>query len=283
MKAFILFISIFVIAAEGVYSQWETKYTSIPFYEGVISGWMNFHKNKDDWENRIYYLDATSFNIMSNTYSNEVEYTYNFTPEEIAAGYNIYSLRADLTGDGVVEFYIMSAYGMSSNYRYGFKIIDLVNGTVIFQKNEAEYSYSTPAVWDIDNDKYLECSVKRTTYPIATYSYQVVFNTGCIILDAAPTGMIPAAFELKQNYPNPFNPLTTIEFNLGSSADVSLEVYDIKGSLVRTLINRHMEKGDHKVVWDGKNNSGVKASSGVYMYRIDTEAKTDIKKMIVLK
>jgi hypothetical protein len=283
MRAFILFVTILFLSCQGIYSQWSIKYTSVPFYDGVITGWMNFNKTDGDWENRLYYLDATSFNIMSADFSNEVQYSYNFTPEEITAGYQIYSLRADVTNDGIVDFYVMSAYGMASNYRYSFKILDITSGSTIFQRNEGNFSYSTPSVWDIDNNNILECSVVKKEWPTPTFFYQEVYSTHTDFVAFAPMGMEPLEFQLNQNYPNPFNPETTIEFNISKPSDVYLNIYDLKGSLIKTLVNRHMNEGNHKVVWDGTNNAGVKAASGMYVYSLNSGDLTDNKKMIILK
>jgi hypothetical protein len=283
MRALILFISIFIVSGQGIYSQWVIKYNSVPMYSGVVSGWMNFKKTQDVWENRLYFLDATSFNIMSANFSNEVEFTYTFTPEEIAAGYLIYSLRVDVTGDEIIDFYVMAAHGMASNYRKSFKIINIITGATIFERNDPAYSYSIPSVWDIDNDGILECSVAKSDYPAGTYTYQEVYNTGGFSVASVSDEMEPAAFLLKQNYPNPFNPLTTIEFNINTPSEVNLQIYDLQGGLVKTLIKRYMEIGSHRIIWDGTNETGAKAASGVYVYSLNTGEISDNKKMIVLK
>jgi hypothetical protein len=94
---------------------------------------------------------------------------------------------------------------------------------------------------------------------------------------------VPEDFELGQNYPNPFNPSTTINFGLPSETAVELRIYNIRGQVVNTLINKVMPAGYHEVVWDGKNSGGQPVSSGVYFYRIVTEQFSDSRKMIMLK
>ena len=78
-------------------------------------------------------------------------------------------------------------------------------------------------------------------------------------------------FVLKQNYPNPFNPSTTIEFTLPVAQRVILEIYDISGQLVKTLIDALKPAGIYKVDWDGTNEAGEQVASGVYFYRLRTE------------
>ncbi len=95
--------------------------------------------------------------------------------------------------------------------------------------------------------------------------------------------MIPDDFVLKQNYPNPFNPVTTISFDLPISSDVSLKVYSISGRLVRILLNENKNQGTHTIKWDGKNDNGIFAGSGIYFYKLKAGKKVLTRKMILLK
>jgi len=89
--------------------------------------------------------------------------------------------------------------------------------------------------------------------------------------------------ELIGNYPNPFNPETTIRFNLLKSDNVLLEVYNIKGQKVKTLVNKQLSNGHHQVVWNGKDEQNVLISSGIYFIRMSTSEHTEQKRMILLK
>ncbi|GAB4298462.1 MAG: hypothetical protein Kow0098_23730 [Ignavibacteriaceae bacterium] len=92
------------------------------------------------------------------------------------------------------------------------------------------------------------------------------------------------SFELSQNYPNPFNPSTKIRFSLPSSERVRLEVYDIRGSLVKTLIDsQEYQPGTYQVEWNGTDNLGRKVASGVYFTRIAAGKHTATRKMNLLK
>jgi hypothetical protein len=97
--------------------------------------------------------------------------------------------------------------------------------------------------------------------------------------------MLPVAYEsaLAQNYPNPFNPLTTIAFSLARDENVDLSIYDVRGSLVRELVDGRRERGIHRIVWDGVNSSGLQVASGVYFYKLVAGSFTDTKKMTILK
>ncbi|MCP4411805.1 MAG: T9SS type A sorting domain-containing protein, partial [Gammaproteobacteria bacterium] len=88
---------------------------------------------------------------------------------------------------------------------------------------------------------------------------------------------VPDKFILEQNYPNPFNPETKIPFVLSKRSHVVLEIYDILGKKVKTLFSGQMPSGDHKLLWNGRNNSGYQASSGTYFYRLKVGDKQLIR------
>lgn len=79
---------------------------------------------------------------------------------------------------------------------------------------------------------------------------------------------LPRMFTLEQNYPNPFNPSTTIQFEIGKRAKVSVVLFDATGKLVANLLDEQKESGVHTLRWDGKNTNGVSVSSGTYFYRL---------------
>ncbi|MCL1826863.1 MAG: choice-of-anchor J domain-containing protein, partial [Candidatus Cloacimonetes bacterium] len=93
----------------------------------------------------------------------------------------------------------------------------------------------------------------------------------------------PLATELVGNYPNPFNPETTIRFSVGKEGHVTLEVYNIKGQRVSTLIDHNMSVGTHDVVWEGKDDAGHPVSSGIYFYRMKSDDYQSVKRMILMK
>jgi hypothetical protein len=93
----------------------------------------------------------------------------------------------------------------------------------------------------------------------------------------------PTGFLLSQNYPNPFNPTTKIEFTLAKPGFVSLNIYDLLGRKVRTLVSEHLSSGYKSVLWDGRNDSGKDVASGIYFYRLKTEAFDKTMKMVMMK
>ncbi len=108
------------------------------------------------------------------------------------------------------------------------------------------------------------------------------------ILVTAPTAIqlnnaLPLAYQLKQNYPNPFNPSTTIEFSLPVSETVRLEIFNILGQSIRTLVNQKVSAGNHRFTWDGKNQQGQIVPSGIYIYRLRTDHFVQSKRMLLIR
>ena len=93
----------------------------------------------------------------------------------------------------------------------------------------------------------------------------------------------PETFALHQNYPNPFNPETNISYDLSKDGATSIAVYDMRGTLVKTLINGLQSSGYKSVQWNATNNQGEPVSAGVYLYKIQAGDFVDTKKMILLK
>jgi len=112
----------------------------------------------------------------------------------------------------------------------------------------------------------------------------------CVRTEQPPTsihqddgGALPASFTLLQNYPNPFNPVTTIEYNVPSRTQVTIEIFNMLGQRVRTLLNETKAAGWYRTEWNGTNESGQRVSTGVYLYRLTVGEIVQTKKMLMLK
>ncbi|OGC77685.1 MAG: hypothetical protein A2Z27_00980 [candidate division Zixibacteria bacterium RBG_16_50_21] len=97
------------------------------------------------------------------------------------------------------------------------------------------------------------------------------------------TAQLPKSFELNQNFPNPFNANTQIRFAVPKASHVRLDVFDILGRKVKTLVNENLTAGYKQVIWDGTNQNGDEVASGVYFYRIKSVDFATTKKMVLLK
>jgi len=140
------------------------------------------------------------------------------------------------------------------------------------QKDMTEYQIIDP------QDSDVELYMSDNTQPQIRYE-------GELSVDGALA--TPTTFKLAQNYPNPFNPTTVIEYNVESSGLVTLNVYDIMGRLVKTLVDNQFKvagnQSGYKAMWDGLDNKGHQVAAGVYIYRLQSGSMSQTNKMILLK
>ncbi len=162
--------------------------------------------------------------------------------------------------------------------------------TISYMAPEMDLVFSLPESCPID--------------PSAGISYEVdwLAFSGCVVVDSGvflftcpPPPGVPTGFNspvpeirvgsrmLRSNQPNPFNPSTEILVELEKSAETSLEVYNLQGELVRTLVKGRRDAGLNRVVWDGKNNRGRDMPSGTYFTRINVADRDETRKMILVK
>lgn len=95
--------------------------------------------------------------------------------------------------------------------------------------------------------------------------------------------VLPSQLSLYQNYPNPFNPSTTIRYSLPEQSDIRIDIYDILGRRVETLVQKEQPAGYHQVVWDGKDKNGKTVSTGIYFYKLHVNDYRESKAMILIK
>jgi hypothetical protein len=104
-----------------------------------------------------------------------------------------------------------------------------------------------------------------------------------VTVDKTSDTLAPRVFAVYPNYPNPFNPMTKISFSLPESQAVRLGIYSVDGRLVRTLVNEVRGPGLHEVIWNGQDDTGRQAASGVYFYRVDAGPHSEVRKMTLMK
>ncbi|MDD3606033.1 MAG: FlgD immunoglobulin-like domain containing protein [Candidatus Cloacimonas acidaminovorans] len=124
-------------------------------------------------------------------------------------------------------------------------------------------------------DKQLSSSIigGDSAYPV----YNIKVSTADLSNSVVPV------LSLEQNYPNPFNPTTSIRYSIEEPGSVTLDIFNIKGQLVKTLYHGNAEIGSHTVIWNGLDNSGNACSTGVYFYRLRTPKTSLVRKMLMLK
>ena len=121
---------------------------------------------------------------------------------------------------------------------------------------------------DVDANGVIDTRMERVDFPAVTVA----------LSDVAPANGLPTSFGLSQNYPNPFNPTTFISFDVPKASHVTLEVYNVLGQKVSTLIDEELDANTHQVEFDGSS-----VSSGIYFYRLSAGDFTETKKMVMVK
>ncbi len=223
------------------------------------------------------YYDLTELKNISDmeilSQGNELPPVYRTTTGEVAESEALESVYVYVTGDLEVtaeqneygEWYIDDGSG-ECQVDDGFFYLDSVDPPIVIEFGD---------VWG-------------TIRGLVDYSYDLF-----AINPVSPSDIDPnqdndnEAIEVPQfvvnNYPNPFNPETTINFNLPEAGNTTLEIYNVRGQKITTLINERLNADQHEVTWNGTDESGKNVTSGVYFYKINSGRYTATKKMILLK
>lgn len=145
--------------------------------------------------------------------------------------------------------------------------------------------------WDFDNDGIVDSYEENPIYiysNIGTFSVSLTISDGFTSVSETKTDYISVNVPLKnallQNHPNPFNPTTNIKYELHESGFVEIDIYNIKGQFIKSLVAQMKDVGKHVVEWTGLDENGNEVGTGTYFYKFDVSGKTvETKKMILLK
>ncbi len=175
-------------------------------------------------------------------------------------------------GNGTIE---ELGYASSSDGIHWHKY----TGNPVFRKQDDPYVagipgavLEIPAVTRKDSTYFIYYDYGLTVGEIGLATADVV--TG---LSASPAG-IPKGFVLRQNYPNPFNPITTIEFELLKTSEVTLKIFSVIGEEVATLVSDRLSAGSYSFEWDAS-----RLASGIYLYKLEAGEYVSVRKMILMK
>ena len=135
---------------------------------------------------------------------------------------------------------------------------------------------STTGLWTVFSDI-------NNTENTFRYLIRAYVRSGTTVSVEQTIELEPKSFSLQQNFPNPFNPSTTIRYDLPEKGYVRLDVVDMLGRVVATLVENEQRAGTYQAIWNGKSASGQPAPSGVYFYRLESGNYRSIKKMVMLK
>jgi len=191
---------------------------------------------------------------------------------------NVFGFVADLTfSDISYSFWNNEISGITEGFREEIfsEITDCFGLSTAEMKITSTYvnnGWDFDQIWTIDTDK-------NDGYPILRTMPDPIVN------EIDKTITIPAVAQLHSNYPNPFNPTTTITFDVVSiiPIDIKIDIYNVKGQKVRSLVDGMYSAGSHSAIWNGMSDNGQSVSSGVYFYQMTTGNNTEVKRMVMMK
>jgi Zn-dependent metalloprotease len=216
------------------------------------------------------FYHTASYNVTAYT-TLEVDFWFRMVSMETNEDFWVqYSSNGGSTWQTVATF--AQGTGSYVNNTFYHAVVTLTPGTVTFSST-AKLRFICDASAN-DDDVYIDEIEFRGT----TAGSLAEGDNSFVASETLPT-----SFELKQNYPNPFNPTTTIVFSLPHESNVSIKIYNISGSLVKTLVKDNRPAGVYNVAWNGDNEDGLRVSSGVYIYRIEAGSFTQTRRMVMLK
>ncbi|NQV19106.1 MAG: T9SS type A sorting domain-containing protein [Armatimonadetes bacterium] len=228
---------------------------------------------------------------------------------EIADPLTTTYLDENLDG-GEYTYYVVAVYDEGDSGPSNVQVVEIIlpvpkNLSFLVMNENVNLNWQAPDTtiplsgYNVYRDNEFLAGAIPTIYidvnvPIGTHTYYVTALYGSyesgpsneVVVEMTETDFVltPLFTELSGNYPNPFNPETTINFALKDAGNVRIEIFNIKGKKVCTLMDGHLEADFHSIVWNGKDDSNKTVSSGIYFYKMNAGEKyTSTRKMILMK
>jgi TolB protein len=260
------------IGIEGFASKWSPDGTRL-IYSSQKSG---------NYEIYTCLIDGTNEQCLTNTSAHESYPVWSSDGKQIAfcASTGVFNTQEALV---TYEVYLMNTDGtnirqLTNNNCYdGYPRWSPDNTRLVFNSDMHDNGQHEIYTMNIDGT-----NIKRVTNTTrGATALNPVWRPRTLTDGVVKTKNIAEEYRLFQNYPNPFNPSTTIQFELAQSVEVKLDVYDMLGRTVRTLVNEQKNVGRYSIRWDGTDNNGYRAASGAYWFRL-TSGKTFLQQKALL-
>lgn len=234
--------------------------------------------------NLLYDLNLSVFSDLPNMES-PTEYNWMMDLAGLGGGREWDTRILDLSTPGVFWFLVIGSGASDLLFAEGSRVL-LATMTITIEDTTTiciDTCFWPPtARLTFADKKGISLFIPRDNIPLGGLCFKAGYDNYVREIHGSDEGR-PSEFSLSQNYPNPFNPVTNIEFSLPRVAHVRLDIYNIVGQKVRTLVDEEMEPGRYVADWDGKDEKGNSVSSGIYFYRMDAGDFSDIKKMLLVK
>ncbi len=235
----------------------------------------------------LIHEDETSHNILMERYDLQGNTIWNDVMIQNNYYYN--RLKATKLGDNFLVSWCTNFDETTSSYI--MRMIDSEGNPIIsnlsnddFLINSERRDYQIVSTTDTDASilfkRGYDVGSETTFFFSGLVSYQVNVSDVPISEDEIVSSNVIQLY----NFPNPFNPKTTITFSIPDESKIELSIFNIKGQKIKSLLNDQITAGEHSINWDGKDDAGKKVSSGVYLYKLHVNDKTElIKRCLLLK
>jgi len=207
---------------------------------------------------------------------------------------SVWIKATDLVPDSAAAYPLTWSCGFTPMF---FKSADNNAGFDEIRTGTIDSHFEFPAVTEFDWTEYtMDYTIPEETGAMSVRLHPYTRFTGTIYFDDFTVKEIgettdiedndkntPLTFELGNNYPNPFNPTTTLEYSIPDAGRITLEIFNVLGQNVLTLVDEDQPRGRYQVMWDGKDKAGSLVGSGIYFYQLRTSKAVTVKKMVLLK
>ncbi|MBN1464309.1 T9SS type A sorting domain-containing protein, partial [candidate division KSB1 bacterium] len=288
------------LPADNTYTGYIARFTNIiPGLDGAITLNIQFsgiegHEFKGKYGSAVMLQEIDpATNLISTTAFNDLAWDENFYSHYYtSSGAYLIRVRARCkTHPSIVSSWSDVHSIIISGCTISTTVTDGANATVRRLPESQDYDYGSMVTLSAEESKtwaFTHWNHDRTD-TIATkivylndhrtFRANYAFRTNVEKRDDS----VPTEFSLGQNYPNPFNPSTAIEYDLAAAGQVSIKIYDIRGRLVKVLVDMHQPAGRYKVKWDATNSAAVKMPSGIYFYSLRAGDVQFSRRMVLLK
>ena len=253
-------------------------------------GFFNFadFDNDSDIDICKSYFDDDADILYFSIFENLGNFTFDEYESTLEGGNLIYMLdwdrvlAKDINGDNLVDLaYFQGVFYNNGNYQFQEVELLPINCGPIGIFGFFDFI-------DINGDTTLDFLTSYTNIAMEGFLEIWFQDSNGNFLEEPPVGitndeLIITSYELN-NYPNPFNPTTIISFSVPEENKIKLTIFNIKGQKIKSLINEQYSKGKHSVAWNGDDELGESVSSGIYLYELNVNGKTEVvKKCLLLK
>ena len=248
-------------------------------------------------------VQADAFRTVSYGFNTDNGLGYRMATFEMSGYFLKEGLEFGLSESKIHDEFLIQVSGMKYSFAYDTSTSEFIIGEILIDDvpihSDSLYTVTTNefvlffleylGIQSLNDSIYSNTSEFQTLAAyIAQFDSIYPLVEGRIENDPTILGIddkiyFPDEFTLSQNYPNPFNPETTIPFVLSQRIHIVLEVYNILGQKIKTIFSGQMPAGKHKLLWNGRNESGIQVSSGTYIYRLKTGDTYKTRKMILMR